>query len=312
VSDSSAPASAEEMREQSVPAAERAPDKLQLAEVVVLTTSGLIGQTIKQLRFAERYDSVVLAVRRQGALTERPSTTPLHAGDVLVIEGSPEALQALAETRGFLVIGTLARVTQRPRLLLITMLVLVSVVGVAALGWLPIVTAAVAGCAVLMLTGCLPPREAYRAIDLSLVFLLAGTLALGLALEKTGITSGLAKGLTALTGLTGPYVILACFFLVAVLISELMSNSGTVALLAPVAVSSAAQMGINPMALIAAIALGASASFAMPMGYQTNLMIYGPGGYRFKDFVRMGIVLDLLLAMLALWLIPYFWPLVPR
>lgn len=309
---STAPASAEETGEQIAALAEQAPDKLQLAEVVVLSTSGLIGQTIKQLRFAERYDAVVLAVRRQGALTERPSTTPLHAGDVLVIEGSPEALKALAETRGFLVIGTLAKVKQRPRLLLITILVLISVVGVAALGWLPIVTAAVAGCAVLMLTGCLPPREAYRAIDLSLVFLLAGTLALGLALERTGITSGLAKGLTALTGLTGPYIILACFFLVAVVISELMSNSGTVALLAPVAVSSAAQMGINPMALIAAIALGASASFAMPMGYQTNLMIYGPGGYRFKDFVRMGIVLDLLLAILALWLIPYFWPLLPQ
>jgi di/tricarboxylate transporter len=142
-----------------------------------------------------------------------------------------------------------------------------------------------------------------------LVFLLAGTLAMGLALEKTGITFALAKGLAALTGLTGPYIVLACFFLFAVGISELMSNSGTVALLAPVAVSSAVQMGINPMALIAAVALGASASFAMPMGYQTSLMIYGPGGYRFRDFVKMGLALDLLLAVLALWLIPRFWPL---
>ncbi|MBL8203724.1 MAG: SLC13 family permease [Blastocatellia bacterium] len=289
---------------------EQSAGKLQLAEVVVLTTSGLIGRTLKQIRFSERYDAVVLALRRRGGISERPSTTPLQAGDVLVIEGAPEALQSLADTRGFLVIGTRTPIKQHPRLLLITMLVLLGVVGVVTLGVLPIVTAAVAGCAVLMLTGCLPPREAYRAIDLSLVFLLAGTLALGMALEKTGITSLLANALAALTGLTGPYVVMACFFLVAVVISELMSNSGTVALLAPVAVSSAAQMGINPMALIVAIALGASASFAMPMGYQTSLMIYGPGGYRFKDFVRMGLVLDLLLAALALWLIPYYWPLI--
>jgi di/tricarboxylate transporter len=97
-----------------------------------------------------------------------------------------------------------------------------------------------------------------------------------------------------------------------VVISEFMSNSGTAALLGPVAVSSAAEMGINPMSLIAAVCFGASAAFAMPIGYQTNLMIYGPGGYHFKDFVKMGIVLDILLATLALWLIPRFWPLTPQ
>lgn len=283
---------------------------LKLAEVVVLITSGLVGLTIKQARFAERYDAVVLALRRRGGVSERPSTTRLHAGDVLVVEGSIDALKALARTQGFLVIGTPTRIAPRPRMMLVVMLVLAGMVGAVALGVLPIVTAAVASCAVLILTGCLSARDAYKAIDLSLVFLLAGTLALGLALEKTGVTSALANGLAALTGLTGPYVIMACFFLVSVLISELMSNSGTVALLAPVAVSSATQMGINPMSLIAAVAFGASASFAMPMGYQTSLMIYGPGGYRFRDFVRMGLALDLLLAGLALWLIPRFWPLV--
>lgn len=298
-----------EATEEAVAIAEQPGDKLKLAEIVVLTTSGLIGRTLKQVRFAERFDAVVLALRRRGGISERPSTTRLHAGDVLVAEGSPEALNALAETRGFLVIGSPAPVKQRPHTLLITALVLVGVIAIAAVGVLPIVTAAVAGCAVLMLTGCLPPREAYQAIDLSLIFLLAGTLALGTALEKTGITTMLANGLAAMTGLTGPYFVMICFFLVAVVISELMSNSGTVALLAPVAVSSAAEMGINPMALLAAITFGASAAFAMPMGYQTSLMIYGPGGYRFKDFVRMGIALDLLLAALALWLIPRFWPL---
>jgi len=289
--------------------AEEQPEKLQLADVVVLTTSGLIGRTLKASRFAERYDAVVLALRRRGAVTDRPSATPLHAGDMLLVEGRSDAIQALAETRGFVVVGTPAHPEQRPGKLAITVLTLFAVVIVVSLGFLPIVTAATAGCAVLMVTGCLRPLEAYRAIDLSLVFILAGSLALGAALDKTGITTVLADWLSGLSGTTGPFVIMAGFFLLAVVISELMSNSGTVALLGPITISVAAKMGINPMSLLAAITFGSSAAFAMPIGYQTSLMIYGPGGYRFSDFIRMGIPLDLILAVLALLLIPYFWPL---
>lgn len=284
----------------------------QLAEVVVLTTSGLVGRTLKAARFAERFDAVVLGLRRRGEVNERPSITPLHAGDMLLVEGRRDALQALAETRGFLVVGTPARPEERPGKLVITIVTLIAVVLVVSLGFLPIVTAATAGCAVLMLTGCLRPSEAYRAIDLSLVFILAGSLALGAALNKTGITTLLADWLAGVSATTGPYFILAGFFVLAVVVSELMSNSGTVALLGPITISVAAKMGINPMSLLAAITFGASAAFAMPIGYQTSLMIYGPGGYRFKDFIRMGIPLDLILALLALLLIPYFWPLTAR
>jgi di/tricarboxylate transporter len=300
------------------PAAEK-PDKQreddmrpQLAEVVVLMTSGLVGRTLKAARFAERFDAIVLGLRRRGEVNERPSITPLHAGDMLLVEGKRDALQALAETRGFLVVGTPAHPEQRPGKLLITIATLIAVVLVVSFGFLPIVTAATAGCAVLMLTGCLRPSEAYRAIDLSLVFILAGSLALGAALNKTGITTVLADWLAGISATTGPYFILAGFFVLAVVISELMSNSGTVALLGPITISVAAKMGINPMSLLAAITFGASAAFAMPIGYQTSLMIYGPGGYRFKDFIRMGIPLDLIIALLALLLIPYFWPLGAR
>lgn len=282
---------------------------LQLAEVVVLTTSGLVGRTLKATRFAERYGAVVLALRRRGEVNDRPSITPLLAGDMLLVEGKRDALQALAETKGFLVVGTPAHPEQRPGKLLITLLTLVAVVILVSLGVLPIVTAATAGCAVLILTGCLRPSEVYRAIDLSLVFILAGSLALGLALDKTGVTTVLADWLAHISTRTGPYLVMAGFFLLAVVISELMSNSGTVALLGPITISVAAKMGINPMSLLAAITFGSSAAFAMPIGYQTSLMIYGPGGYRFKDFILMGIPLDMILAVLALLLIPYFWPL---
>jgi di/tricarboxylate transporter len=288
---------------------ERSKQTRQLAEVVVLTTSGLIGRTLKEARFAERYDCVVLALRRRGEVSERPSTTPLGAGDMLLVEGEPDALQALAKTKGFLVVGTPAHPEERAGKLAITILTLVAVVVVVSLGFLPIVTAATAGCAVMMLTGCLKPMEVYRAIDLSLVFILAGSLALGAALDKTGLTNILADWLAGASSTTGPFLVMAGFFLLAVMISELMSNSGTVALLGPITISVAAKMGVNPMSLLAAITFGSSAAFAMPIGYQTSLMIYGPGSYRFRDFIRMGIPLDLILAVLALLLIPYFWPL---
>jgi di/tricarboxylate transporter len=236
---------------------------------------------------------------------------PLRAGDVLVVEGDRESLKALDEAPGFLVIGTPDISVPRAGKLIITLLTLIAVVTLVSFGVIPIVTAGIAGCAVLMLTGCLRPREAYQAIDLSIVFLLAGSLALGAALEKVGLTTALANLLAQAHGVASPFVVMAGFFVVAVVVSEFMSNSGTVPLLAPIAISIAAKLGLNPMALIVAITFGSSAAFAMPIGYQTSLMIYGPGGYRFKDFIRMGIVLDALVAMLALWLIPKFWPLTP-
>lgn len=281
-----------------------------LAEVVVLASCSLVGRTLKDARFAETHDLVVVALhRRGGAVEARPSTTRLRAGDVLAVEGAPAAIRALDEERGFLVIGAPDVREERPRHIGVAVLTLVAVIATVAAGLLPIVTAATAGCAALMLAGCLRPREAYAAIDWSIIFLLAGTLALGTALEKTGVTDALAAALAWLTSMTGPHAALIGFFLIAMVASEVMSNSGTVALLAPVAVSSAASIGMNPMAALAAVALGASASFAMPVGYQTSLMIYGPGGYSFRDFLKVGIPLDILLAGIALWLIPRYWPL---
>jgi len=285
-------------------------DKANLAEVVVLTPSGLIGRTLRDARFAERYDAVVLALRRRGEARGRPSTTPLHAGDVLVVEATPEALKALADSSSFLVIGDVPRPQEQASgKVLITLLTLFGVIALVISGLTPIVTAAVAGCAVLVLTKCLRLRELYGAINLSIVFLLAGSLALGAALEKTGVTTIIANGLISLGGDVHPMIIIAAFLFAAIIVSEFLSNSGTIPLLAPIAISVAAKTGIEPMALIAAITFGSTAAFAMPIGYQTSLMIYGVGGYRVKDFVRMGIVLDVLLALLALILIPYFWEL---
>lgn len=282
----------------------------ELAEFVVLPGAALEGRTLRQVDFAAQHGAVVIAIRRPGhAAKELPDRSAVHPGDVLVAQGSAESLRALSETPGFLRLGVPAHADYRPEKLAVAGLTLAGVVVFASLGILPIVTAATAGCAVLMLTRSLRPHEAYQAIHWDIVFILAGALALGMALQKSGLTTALAQGLAALSFWVGPMVILAGFLILALIVSELMSNSGTAALLGPVAVSCAAQMGVNPMALLAAVTFGASASFAMPIGYQTSLMIYGPGGYRFVDYLRMGIPLNLIVLLVALYLIPRIWPL---
>jgi di/tricarboxylate transporter len=282
-----------------------------LAEFVVLPGSPLIGRTIKAMRFADRFEAIVLALHRPGErLSERPNSTPLRPGDVLVLEAQAMALSQIARTPGFLLVGSLQRPDVRPEMVWVSLLTIAGVVLSVSAGLLPIVTAASAGCAVLMLTGCLTPREAYQAIDWRIIFVLAGALALATALETTGLTAAVANSLGDLTQVAGPMWVMAAFFLATSLVSTLISNAGTVALIGPIAVSSAVQMGINPMALLTAVTLGSSCSFATPIGYQTNLMVYGPGGYRFSDFMRVGLPLNLLLAIIAIWLIPWFWPLV--
>lgn len=282
-----------------------------MIEAVVLPGSSLIGRTVQESRFADRHGTAVLAIHRPGVDVYEPiAKTPIHAGDVLVLEGPASSIAELAGVPGFLMIGAPPRPGVRPEKVGIAVATLAGVIVVATLGLVPIVTAATAGCAVLILSGCLLPREAYRSIDWSIIFVLAGALAMGTALEKTGLTASMASLLSRLSDAAGPTVLLAAFFIVAVVVSELISNGGTVLLLGPVAVATAAEVGINPMSLMAAVTFGASAAFAMPIGYQTSLMIYGPGGYRFRDYVLMGIPLDLLMGVLAIWLIPIYWPLV--
>lgn len=279
-------------------------------EVVVLPGSPLVGRTIGEAAQVQGGGAVVLALHRPGEeLHDSAGTAALQPGDVLVIEGAPSELAAFVRGPGVLQIGAAEGHVVRTHKLWIAVLVLVGVVSCVALGITTILVAATAGCALLILTHCLRPREAYRAIDLSLVMLLAGSLALGTALEKTGITIWLGLQLGSLGGTLGPQLVFATFLLGAILISELMSNSGTVLLLAPIALTTAGQLGLNPMAMLAAVIFGASIAFALPMGYQTSMMILVPGGYRVRDFVRMGVPLDLLLAALAFWLIPLQWPL---
>ncbi len=187
--------------------------------------------------------------------------------------------------------------------------ILALVVTMAALGLAPIVVSATAGAVAMVILGCLTPEEAHRAIDWPVIFLLAGVLSLGLALERTGGARLLSEGLIFGVGGMGPVILIATVYLVTTLLTESMSNNAAAVLIAPIAVATAEAIGVDPRPFLVAVTFAASASFLTPVGYQTNTMIYGPGGYRFADYFRVGAPLNLALWILASLLIPYFWPL---
>lgn len=281
-----------------------------LVEAVVGPSSSLVGKTLKSARFRNTFGASVLAIRQRGTVQhEKLGHTTLLAGDVLLIEAHRDRLPELRASRELVLVSELALQSFRTSKVPIALAVVAAVVGTAATGLLPIVVSAIAGCVLLVLTRCITLEETYRAIDWKVIFLLAGALTLGTALEKTGAASLLAAGLVKSAGLLGPIAVISAFYLLTSLLTEAMSNNATAVLLAPVAIGAAEVMQVDPRPLLMAVAFAASASFMTPVGYQTNTMIYGVGQYRFSDFLRIGTPLNLIFWLMATALIPVFWPL---
>lgn len=284
-------------------------EKMTLAEVMVAPVARVVGKTLKRLDFNHRYSAIVLAIQRQGRpLRERLSSARLRFGDLLLLQAPEEAIGQLRSDSDFIVMdekeGLSARTSKAP----IVLGILALVVGLAALKILPILVTAVLGCIAMLLTGCLRLEEAYEAIDWRVIFLLGGVLPLGLAMAKSGLAAFIADGTVALVGGFGPVAVLAAFYILTAILTECMSNNASAVVLAPIAISTAVQMGISPKPLLLAITFAASTSFATPVGYQTNMMVYSPGGYRFADFMRVGIPLIVIFFLISVYFIPKFWP----
>jgi len=188
-------------------------------------------------------------------------------------------------------------------------LIIFGIVGAATFDLLPIATSALIGCILLVSTRCISLEEAYRAIELKVIFLLAGVLTLGAALEETGAAARLSAEMLRAHDAWGPVALISLFYLVTTLLTEFMSNNAAAALLAPVAIAAAQTLGVDPRPFLVAVTFAASASFMTPMGYQTNILVYGPGQYRFSDFLRIGAPLNIMFWLLATFLIPRLWPL---
>lgn len=281
-----------------------------LVEAIVTVNSEMENQSFKEYNFRTRFEgATVLAVRhRNEILHEKLGRVKLKSGDVLLISATKEQIAALKSADDLLIIS---ETEHHPFNLLNSASIISIVAGIvitAALGIAPIVLSATVGVVLLIVLKFLKTEEAYRAIDWKVVFMLAGVLSLGAALEKTGAATLLADGIINTIGAYGPKAVLSAFFGLTFLSTNFMSNNATAALLAPIAIVTASEMGIDARPLILAVAFAASLSFMTPMGYQTNAMIYAPGNYKFKDYLRVGTPLNILFWILASIIIPYFFP----
>ena len=282
-----------------------------LVEVVIASGSPLEGETLRSSEFRNRFSGIVIALRHRGTLVrEALADVRLRAGDALLVEIARRRLPQFRASDAFVVVSEVPDPESfRPSKAMPAMAILALVIGLAAVGVAPIVVTATGGAVAMILFGCLTPEEAYRAVDWRVIFLLAGVLALGVALERTGAAELLSRGLILGLGGLGPVVLLSAVYLATTLLTESMSNNAAAVLLAPIAITAAVEMGVDPKPFLMAVTFAASASFMTPVGYQTNTMVYGPGQYRFMDFVRVGGPLNLIFWVLATVLIPWFWPL---
>jgi di/tricarboxylate transporter len=287
-------------------------DSTLLVEAVVAPGSELVGETLKTANFRNTYGANVVALRHRGTvLHEKLGGTALLGGDVLLIEVDSDHLDVLRNHEAFVMITEVAQPEFRQGKAVLATIIVAAVVITASTSILPVLVSAVAGAALLVLTGCLHVEEAYHAIEWKVIFLLAGTLGLGVALENSGAARFLSEMLIRTASTLGPTAVISALYLVTTILTAFMSNNATAVLMAPIAIGAGQILGVDPRPLLMAVMFAASASFATPVGYQTNTMIYGVGKYRFKDFVRIGTPLNLLFWLLATWLIPVFWPLTP-
>lgn len=284
-------------------------DEYKLIEAVIAPDSDLEGRTLKQLKFKETYGALAVAIRHHGNIRRsKLSTTRLRAGDVLLLHARKDRLDDLKQRDGFVLVSEVGLPGFRRQKLFIATGIVAAVVATAAMNILPIVVAAITGCVAMILSRCLTLEEAYEAVEWKVIFLLAGVLTLGIALERSGVAHLLAGNVVSIIGDLGPVAVLSAFYLMTTLLSEAMSNNASAALIAPIAFSAAEALGVSPRPFLFAVAFAASASFMTPVGYQTNTMIYGVGQYRFTDFVRVGTPLNILFWIIATFMIPSIWP----
>jgi di/tricarboxylate transporter len=285
-------------------------EAITITEVILSPHSRLVGKTLSDIQFREKYNQSVLAILRDG----RPRRTgladlPLRFGDTLLVQGPRQSIRILQREPDFVVLGAgrdeeWVRSRKAPLAVGLVAVMLVPVI----LGWLPIAASALLAGVLMVLTGCLSMDEAYQSIEWKAVFLVAGTLPLGIAMENTGTADFLARLMVdALQGM-GPMALLAGFYILTNLLTQFMSNAASTVLIAPIAIGAARQIGGDPRSLLMAVALAASAGFLTPVAHQSNVLVMGPGGYRFSDYFKVGLPLNLLILAIVLLVLPLVWP----
>ncbi|MEO5566046.1 MAG: SLC13 family permease [Luteimonas sp.] len=281
---------------------------LQLVQAVVAPGSEFIGRSIRELDFSRQFDAVIIGLwRRGGAMAERLSDARLREGDVLVLWGKPAHFSEMAAHLGFLMLVPFAGEAKRRLRAPLALAILGATVLAAATEWLPPPLAFLLGAVAMVATGCLDIGRAYRAIDVRIFVMIAGVIPLGIAMEQTGTADLLARGLLRVVADWPTLGVLLVLFSGAALLTQILSDSATTVLLAPIAISLAGSLGLPPTPFVVCTALGAVVAFLTPIGHHGNLLILGPGQYRFSDFLRIGLPLTALIAVVSAWMAQWLW-----
>ena len=279
-----------------------------LIEAVVSNSNPFIGMTIRDSRFRNHYNAVVVAVARNGQrLQQKIGDIVVKAGDVLLVEAHPSFADQQRNSRDFFLVSAVQDSNpRRHELALLALGVLVAMVLAASFGYSMLLAAACAA-ALMLLTRCVSIEAARKSIGWDVLLAIASAFALGTALETTGAAKMIA-GLAQQFSGGSPWATLTIIYFITVLVTELITNNAAAALMFPFAIAAARQLGVDHMPFVIAVMMAASSSFATPIGYQTNLMVYGPGGYRFTDYLKIGIPLDILLGIVTCTLTPLMFP----
>jgi len=287
-------------------------EQIGLLEAVLSPRTTLAGKTLRHLNFREKYGLSVLAIWREGrAYRSDLREMALRFGDALLLYGPREKLLMLAREPDFLLLSAALQEVPRQEKRRLALLIMSGVLLPVILGLVPIYIVAVLGAALMVATRCLTMTEAYRAIEWKAVFLIAGLLPLGTALEHSGAAGLLARNVVALVGPYGPNAVVAGLLAITFLATCIIPTSALVILLAPIVLGTSEAMGMSPQALMMATAMAASSSFLTPISHPANVLVMGPGGYRFRDYLKVGLPLTLVVFCIILVFLPHLWPLTP-
>ena len=283
-----------------------------LVEAILSPHTTLEGKTLRQINFREKFGLNVLALWRKGrAYRSNLRDMELRFGDALLLLGPRAKLQLLGREPDIIVLTETAQEELRTEKMKWSILIMVGVLLPVILGWVQIYIAAVIGAALMVLVGCLSMKEAYRQIEWKAVFLIAGMLPLGTALDQTGAAKLIADAVVALVGPFGPKAIMLGLVGLTFLATCFVPTAALVVLMAPIVLNTSANMGLSPYGLMMAVAMAASASFMTPVSHPANILVMGPGGYRFLDYLKIGGILTLVILVVIMLVVPVFWPLVP-
>ncbi len=279
-----------------------------MAEVMVTPGSNLLGWRLRQIGFHYRTNCVVLGIQRSTHIyRSRMTEVPLQAGDVLLVQGQPGDIEALRNDRDVLLMEWSTEELPALHNAKPALAIFLAVILCAASGWLPVVAAAVSGAVAMVLAGSLNVRQAMRALDSKIVTMIPAALALGAAMQDTGGAAFLARHLTETIGDAGPTAVLSGFFLLTAAIANIISSKATAVLFTPIAIGIARELGVDPHVFAVAVVFAANSAFATPIGYQTSLLVMGPGHYRFGDFARTGVPLILVLWVVFTIVAPWYY-----